>query len=268
MPVAKCGEIKLEYYDEGSGPPLLMIMGYGGQALSWGEPIMSELRKSFRTVRVSNRGTGDSDRPTEQFTVRTMADDAIALLDALGIETAHVFGVSMGGMIAQELVLAHPERVEGLVLGCTAAGGPTMVLADEEVREWMTPVPGLEREQQVRKMWPAITTQELIDKRDFLEEQLKVSLAKPTPMDTLLKQTVAIATFNTLDRLETIDKPTLVIHGDADRLVPIANGRFVHERIPGARLEVMPGAAHMFFWEEPRKAAELVTSFLSAVPAR
>lgn len=266
MPVAKCGEINLEYYDEGSGPPLLMIMGFGGQALSWGEPIMTELRGSFRTVRLSNRGTGDSDRPTEQFTVRDMADDAIALLDTLGIERAHVFGVSMGGMIAQELVLAHPERVEGLVLGCTAAGGPTLVLADPEVREMMTPVPGLAREDQVRKMWPALTTQEMIDKRDFLERMLQVSLAKPTPVDTILKQAVAIAGYNTYDRLPTIDKPTLVIHGDADRLIPIGNGRIVQARIPGSRLEIIPGAAHMFFWERPKESGALVTSFLSAVP--
>jgi 3-oxoadipate enol-lactonase len=267
MPVAKCGEINLEYYDEGSGPPLLLIMGYGGQALSWGEPIMTELRKSFRTVRLSNRGTGDSDRPAEQFTMRDMAGDAVALLDTLAIERAHVFGVSMGGMIAQELVLAHPERVEGLVLGCTSAGGPTMVLADAEVREMMTPVPGLAREDQVRKMWPAMTTQKMIDERDFLEEQLKVSLAKPTPIDTLLKQAVALATFSTYDRLPAIEKPTLVIHGDADRLIPVGNGRIVHERIPGSRLEIIPGAAHMFFWEQPQRAAALVTSFLSAVPA-
>lgn len=266
MPVAKCGEINLEYYDEGSGPPLLMIMGYGGQALLWGEPIMMELRTSFRTVSVSNRGTGDSDRPTEQFTIRDMANDTVALLDTLGIERAHVFGVSMGGMIAQELVLAYPERVEGLVLGCTAAGGPAMVLADPGAREMMTPVPGLEREDQVRKMWPAITTQEMIDKRDFLEEQLKISLAKPTSIDTLMKQAVAVAGFNTVDRLPTIEKPTLVIHGDADRLVPVQNGRIVHERITGSRLEILPGTAHMFFWEQPQKAADLVTSFLSALP--
>lgn len=267
MPVTKCGEINIEYYDEGSGTTLLMIMGYGGQALSWGEPIMAELRRSFRTVRLSNRGTGDSDRPTEQFTVRDMADDAVALLDRLEIERTHVFGVSMGGMVAQELVLAHPERVGGLVLGCTAAGGPTTVLADQEVREMMTPVPGLAREDQVRKMWPAITTQEMIDKRGFLEEMLRVSLAKPTPVDTLLKQAVAIAGHSTYDHLPTIDRPTLVIHGDADRLVPVENGRIVHARIPGSRLEIIPGAAHMFFWERPEESADLVTSFLSAVPA-
>jgi 3-oxoadipate enol-lactonase len=93
-----------------------------------------------------------------------------------------------------------------------------------------------------------------------------VSLAKPTPIDTLLKQAVAVATFSTYDRLPTIEKPTLVIHGDADRLIPVGNGRIVHERIPGSRLEIIPGAAHMFFWEQPQKAAALVTSFLSAVP--
>lgn len=268
MPVTKLGEINLEYYDEGSGPPLLMIMGYGGQALSWGEPVVAALRKPFRTIRVSNRGTGDSDRPSEQFTIRDMADDAVVLLDALGVRKAHVFGVSMGGMIAQELVLAHPERVEGLVLGCTGAGGPTMVLADEEVRDMLMPVPGLSREEQVRRMWPAITTQAMIEAGTFLEEQLRVSLAKPTPLDTILKQAVAIAGFNSYDRLPSITKPALVIHGDRDRLMPVENGRIVHERIPGSRFEIMPGAGHMFFWEQPEETARLVTSFLSEVAAR
>jgi pimeloyl-ACP methyl ester carboxylesterase len=267
MPTIRCGDINLEYYDEGSGPPLLMIMGFSGQAASWGEPIMRELRKSFRTIRFSNRGTGDSGPIGEQVTVRMMADDAVALLDALGIERAHVFGVSMGGMIAQEIVLSYPERVDGLVLGCTAAGGPTTVLADAEVREMLTPTPGLSREEQVRKAWPGITTQKMIEDGAFLGEMLMVSLAKPTPLDTIFKQTVAIATFNAYDRLPEVKAQTLVIHGDQDRLVQIENGRIVHERIPGSRFEVMPGAAHMFFWEQPEAAAALVTSFLASLPA-
>lgn len=267
MPMAKCGEINLEYYDEGSGPPLLMIMGFGGQAASWGEPFMSGLRNSFRCIRFSNRGTGDSSRPAEQFTVSTMADDAVALLDALSIDRAHVLGVSMGGMIAQELALAHSQRVEGLVLGCTTPGGPKAAVADQEVFAMLLPQPGLSREEQIRKAWPAITTTKMIEEKMFLEVMLASSLEKPTPMDTILKQTVAVQGFDAYDRLPNISAPTLIIHGDSDRLVPPENGRILHERIPGSRLEILPDAAHMFFWEYPEDAAKIITSFLAQVPA-
>src|SRR5712691_6808675 len=103
MATAKAGDINLEYYIEGSGPPLLMIMGLGGQASSWGEPFLDELRQRFTTIRFSNRGTGLSENPATPLTVRVMADDAVGLLDTLGIERPHVLGISMGGMIAQEL---------------------------------------------------------------------------------------------------------------------------------------------------------------------
>src|SRR3990172_4638197 len=122
MAIAKAGDIKMEYYVEGSGPPLLLIMGLGGQSSSWGEPLLAGLQKQYTTVRFSNRGTGATDKPSAGFTVPQMAEDAAGLMRGIGIEKAHVFGISMGGMIAQELVLNHPEQVQGLVLGCTNCG--------------------------------------------------------------------------------------------------------------------------------------------------
>src|SRR5207249_10103127 len=102
---------------------LLMIMGFAGSASSWGEPVLERLHKNFTCIRFSNRGTGESDKVVAQFTIRTMADDAANLLTALKIDRPHVFGISMGGLIAQELVLNYPQRVNGLVLGCTSPGG-------------------------------------------------------------------------------------------------------------------------------------------------
>ncbi len=117
MPMAKVGDINMEYYVEGTGPPLLMIMGLGGQAKSWGEPFLDGLRTHFQIIRFSNRGTGASDKPGGELTIRMMADDAASLLGEIGLERAHVMGISMGGMIAQELVLNHPQVVQGLALG-------------------------------------------------------------------------------------------------------------------------------------------------------
>jgi pimeloyl-ACP methyl ester carboxylesterase len=268
MPTLKAGDINLEYYAEGSGPPLLMVMGFGGQASSWGEPILSELRPHFTCVRLSNRGTGRSDAASEQFSVRDMADDAANLLSALGIGRSHVFGVSMGGMIAQEYALAYPERVNGLILGCTTPGANHGVAATSEVMAMLLPTPGLRREDQVRKAWPAICPPAFVESnRDFLEGMLATGLASPTPMDTVMKQMVAIQGFDSFGSLGSIAAPTLVIHGDSDALVPPENGRILAKWIPGAEFQLLRNAGHMFFWEKPKEAAALVTEFLSRTPA-
>src|SRR4030042_1202342 len=133
MPVAKVGDINMEYHVEGSGPPLLMIMGFSGQASSWSERFVELLRPHFQIVRFSNRGTGLTDRPQVQYSVPMMADDAAGLLRELGIGKAHVLGISMGGMIAQGLVLTRPGLVRGLVLGCTTPGRSRGVQASQEV---------------------------------------------------------------------------------------------------------------------------------------
>ncbi len=268
MPIAKVGEIKVEYYVEGEGPPLLMIMGLGGQASSWGEPFLEGLRPHFQVVRFSNRGTGLSDRPDGEYTIRLMADDAAGLLQALGIERAHVFGVSMGGMIAQKLALNHPHLVRGLVLGCTAPGWSKGVSASPEAWAVLAPTPGLSREEQVRKAWPVISTPEFLERgRDFLEEMLRTGLENPTPIYALVRQTSAIGQFDSYERLPQIQSPTLIIHGDQDMLVPTQNGYILRERIAGSRLRIIPGAGHTFFWEFPRESAEGIVEFLSKVPA-
>lgn len=268
MAIGRAGEINLEYYVEGQGPPLLMIMGFAGQAASWGEPFLEELRPHFRCIRFSNRGTGDSDKPQEQPTIRMMADDTIALLDTLGIERPHVLGISMGGMISQEIAISHPQRVNGLVLGCTAAGAPNAVAAAPEVYEQMAPVPGMPIEDQVRKAWPALVTDGFIERgHAFLEGMLQTSIRNPTPLDSIMKQLVAIGGFSAKARLHEVNAPTLVIHGDADRLMPPANGDIVAGAIPGAELRTIQGVGHMFFWEKPRESARIITEFLARVPA-
>lgn len=269
MPIARAGEIDLEYYVEGSGSPLLMLMGFAGQASSWGEPFLDAMRAQFTCIRLSNRGTGQSTKPVGQFTVRTMADDAKDLLDVIGVQQPHVLGISMGGMIAQEFVLAYPERVNGLVLGCTTAGGPNSVTASGEVMSMLAPDTTLTRDEMVRKAWPALCAPAFIEgSRGFLEEMLRSGFENATPLDTVMKQMVAISQFNASDRGSEIKAPTLVIHGDIDLLVPPANGKALAEKIPGAELHLLPATAHMFFWERPQDAAAAITEFLARVPAR
>ena len=269
MPAIKAGEVNLEYYLEGDGPPLLMVMGFAGQANSWGEPVMSRLRERFTCIRFSNRGTGASDRPEGPLTIRLMTDDALALLDALGVKRAHVFGISMGGMISQEIMLNYPERVNGLVLGCTTPGWSHGEMASPEVTALMMPEAGLSREEQVRKFWTAVCAPAFIESgAEFLEEMVVTNLEQATPIDTLIKQVVAIQAFDSFDRLNEIRAPTLVIHGDIDRLIPPANGDVLAAAIGGAEKLTLSGVAHMFFWERPEKTADAVIEFLARPDGR
>lgn len=266
MATVKAGDINIEHYIEGSGPPLLMIRGFAADCSNWGEPFLAPLRERFTTVRFSNRGTGLTDKPDGPITVRQMADDAANLLEALGIERAHIFGVSMGGMIAQEVVLNHAERVRGLVLGCTIPGGPQTVGAGPDIVSMLMPELGLSREDLVRKTWPAIVTPGFIESHhDFLEEMMGLALVNPTPVETFAKHSAAVREFDAFERLPAVAAPTLVIHGDADVLLPYENGAMVAGLIPGSDFRTIEGVGHMFFWEKPEESAGAIIEFLERV---
>jgi len=196
-----------------------------------------------------------------------MAADAVALLDALGIARAHIFGVSMGGMIAQEIVLNYADRVNGLILGCTTPGGENAVAADPDVIALIAPEPGLSARDQKRRARPAIVSPEFIDREeDFLEEMLHLSLVNPTPLATVVQQMAAIREFDTFDRLPQVKTRTLVIHGDCDRLLPHDNGVLIAGQIAGSEMKTIEGAGHVFFWEEPAESAAAISEFLARIP--
>ena len=267
MTMTKVGALNMEYYDEGSGPPLLLIMGLGGQASSWGEPLLEQLQAHFRTVRFSNRGTGATDKPAGGYTIRQMAEDAAGLMEAIGLKQAHVFGISMGGMIAQELALNHPERVQGLVLGCTTCGPAHSVAVPAQTLAQFGQIMQLPVEERIERFWEITVTPEFkADRADFLKRILELGVATPTPMETFGLHFAAIQAMDTYDRLPQITSPTLVIHGDRDILVPVENAEILHERIPGSRVRIVRGTGHCFFWEEPDEVVEEVVQFLSKVP--
>jgi len=276
MPMARVGDANIEYYLEGNGPPLLLISGFTAQASGWSTPFVELLQRQFATIRYSHRGTGTSDRLSGDITLCDLADDAAGLLSSLGMDKAHVLGVSMGGMIAQELVLSYPQRVERLVLGCTTCTGGSQprreggaVPAAPEVIALLTPQEGLSREEQIRRVWPAISTPEFIESHiDVLEERLQLSLINPTPIETSMRQMAAVQAFDAFDRLPQIKAPTLVIHGDRDVLVPVANAYVLNERIPGAELRIVEGAGHLFAFEFPEESATAAVAFLTKAPIR
>ncbi|MER3420674.1 MAG: alpha/beta hydrolase [Chloroflexota bacterium] len=268
MPRVRAGEVTLYYETHGQGEPLLLINGFGSSSASWRPELIQGLARSFQVIAFDNRGTGQSDHPDEPWTLAQMADDAAALLDALAVPRAHVFGLSMGGMIAQEMALRHPRRVLGLVLGCTNCGAPVSVPASPEVIQLLMIPEGMDPREAARRAWPASYTPEFIAAhRDILEQTLERSLAHPTPLKTRRFQMEAIRAWSSHERLHQITAPTLIITGDRDLLIPPENSRILHERIAGSRLHVIPGAAHNFAGSHPEETVRVVTEFLRTVLA-
>jgi len=270
LAVAKIGDANIEYYVEGSGPPLLMIMGFAGMAAAWGEPFLSLLRQAFTTIRFSNRGTGLSELPPgPPLSMRLMASDAEGLLDHLGIPKAHVLGISMGGMIAQELALASPQRVRGLVLGCTNCGPLHSVPAQADVLNKMGQLATLIQRpaiEQVQEFWKLAVTPHFIETgAEFLAAIASEGLKAPPSLAALAQQFAAIQSFDSYERLPDISAPTLIIHGDQDLLVPVPNASILQQRIPDSRVHIVEGVGHMFFWEKPEESASAIVAFLASL---
>jgi pimeloyl-ACP methyl ester carboxylesterase len=239
-------------------------MGYGAYSGHW-MPLIPSLSEEYRVISFDNRGTGRSDKPNVPYTMRMMADDAKGLLDAIGIDSAHVFGISMGGMIAQELALDYPEKVKSLILGCTTCGGAKAILPTPEALEFLTsPAMGqLPVEEQARIAASWLWTQEFIDKNpEAVDIYVAISSKYPTPIHGFACQAQAIAAHDTYDRLSQIKVPTLVIVGDADRIIPAENSKIIAARIPNAETVVLKNAGHGFFGEAAEETSRIVLDFL------
>jgi pimeloyl-ACP methyl ester carboxylesterase len=269
MPIAKVGDINIEYYVEGSGPPLLMIMGFLGHAGFWGEPFLERLRPHFQVIRFSNRGTGHTDKPEGDVTIRVMADDGAGLLRELGIQRAHVLGISMGGMIAQELVLNHPQVVEGLVLGCTMCGFAHGLPPRVDVMAGSAEEGALAPQDRIRQFLLSAATPEFLEKADkeFWAWVIATWLAAPTPWETLGRHFMAVQSFDTYERLARIQAPALIVHGDRDQLIPVENAEVLRNRIEGSKVQIVSDVGHMFFWEKPAESAAAIVEYLSSVRA-
>ena len=269
MATAKVGDIDIYYEVHGEGEPLILIMGYALSSAGWTSnvPLFS---KEYRVVVFDNRGTGRSDKPDIPYTMQMMADDVVGLLDTIGIDAAHICGVSMGGFIAQNLVLRYPERVISLVLACTNHGGTHVIAADTEVvgrlfdferTQKLTP------EENLREMLPLLCSQQFIDNNpDIIEQFVAKSTEYPTPIHVLIRQKEAMAGHDTYDRLPEINAATLVIAGDADKIVPVENSKLLADRIPNAELVIVKNMGHGFFLEAADEFNETVLDFLKRHP--
>lgn len=275
MPKAKINDVKINYEVRGEGKPLILIIGLGGPKLGWLLQIPM-LQESYKVVSFDNRGIGKSSKPAGPYTTEMMAEDTVGLMNHLGIERAHIYGVSMGGMIAQELAINYPDRIEKLVLGCTLARVKEI---NEEHSD--TSKQKVDEEDLTRTNFREILDSGELDFGDligflapltynyrlfnFFMRFSKIFGKIPQrlfPVEGFLGQLEAVQSHNTMDRLQEIRAPTLVIAGDADNLVPPICSDIIAERISGSKLVKIEGGSHAYFIEKARESVEPVLDFL------
>lgn len=258
MPLAEVAGRELFYTRRGRGEPLLLIMGMAGHHRLWGEPFVELLAAEHDVIAYDHRGIGDSGRVDELFTIAELAEDAARLLDALGVDSAHVVGISMGGMVAQELTLRHPGRVRTLVLGCTYAGPGGGSLDSPGVRRMAGAWRDGDREVALRAGFDANVSAVFAAGVGRYDLFRTATLAAKVPLPVVMMQLNAVVAHDAAERLRTVTTPTLVVHGTVDEMLPHLNGEHIASLIPGATLATMDGVGHLFFWEQPERSAELV----------
>jgi len=249
--------MKIAWEERGTGRPLLLIQGLGYARWSW-EPIVTRLAEDYRVLFFDNRGIGESDRPEGPYTARMMAGDALQVLDEAGVDRANVLGASLGGMIAQELAVAAPERVDRLVLCCTTVGGAATVPMPQVTVDLFAEAATLAPEVALRRFVenalasdaPPELVQELFERR------------VANPLDPAGWQAQAAAGLGFQGVEAAITAPTLLVTGTEDNVVDPRNSDVLAERIPGAELERIEGAGHLFFWEQPDAFVRILREFL------
>jgi 3-oxoadipate enol-lactonase len=261
--LARNGPVAVAYDVRGRGSPLVLIQGVGVGRWGW-EPVADRLARRFRVITIDNRGIGASDAPPGHYSTRMMADDVLAVLDDAGIQRASVVGTSLGGMIAQELALAHPERVERLVLVATIPGGPRshpMPLPTTYLVAW---APLMTSKAKLHQFVHTTLGPETLRRRPKVARRLATrKLAHPQSQHAWRAQTEAGMLFNPLGRQRRITQPTLVVQGTADQVVDPGNAEVLASLLPDARLQRFDGAGHLLYWEQPKRFVRIVTDFLT-----
>jgi pimeloyl-ACP methyl ester carboxylesterase len=242
----------------------VLVHGLAYDRAGWGR-LPDLLARSFRVLLVDNRGVGESDAPEGPYAVSQMAADVAAVLDDAGIERSHIFGVSLGGYIAQDLALTHPERVQKLVLASTAPGGPRSHPMPAAGIDAFGKYPTMEREAGLRLMVEnSLGARGVRDVPGLADEIFAYRLEHAPSLAAWQAQAYAGATFDAYDRIGKIAAPTLVIQGGADNVVDPRNAELLADLIPNSRVEVVPECGHLLVWEDSERVAELVTEFLQS----
>ncbi len=265
MATIEANGIDIYYEEHGSGEPLLLIMGWGGNAATW-NPQIEGLAQHFRVIAFDNRGVGRTSAPEGPYTMSQMAGDVVGLLDGLEIPRAHVFGISMGGMVAQELAIQHPGRVDTLILGCTTPGS-SRAAGVAKLHSDISSFRNAHRKQRdlewisefLKRLW----TEEAMTKSTTELQDFVLSLIRfPPTSHGLIHQADAVAAHDAHDRLGQIPHRTLVMTGAEDTLIDPKNSEILAELIPDAKLVVFEGLRHAFHLERPALANDAIVSFI------
>lgn len=249
---------RLHYVVEGSGPPIVLVGGKTSNIAGAWWRYIPPLSEKFKVIAFDNRGAGESDKPDAPYTIRLMADDALAVLHAAGETSAHWFGISLGGIILQQLALDHPDAVRSLILGATHCGGerpqpPTIKsaeLADNPLRRYAN----------------LYDARFIVEHADWVAEDAR-HFGK-MPLHAIIRQDQAVNSYRGCERLREIHAPVLVLHGRQDRMVTLARGEELARGLPDARLEVLDPAGHQFHSERFDAVLPLVIAFVEEVEAR
>lgn len=263
MPKIKVNGLNLYYEIHGEGFPLIMIMGISGDAYWWDTSLITELSKEFKIILFDHMGVGRSDEPA-RTQIKEMADDTIGLMYALDIEKAHVFGISMGGMIAQENVLNYPEKVEKLILCSTDCGGSKALRPTNDVIQLMMSFTRKDHNYEIaKKAVPLLFTEDFMKNNpNYVNEKIENMIKIPTSASNYTNQLEAHVMFNSGRRLKQINTPTLILHGRNDILIPPENAEILAKLIPGANLIYFDEPAHWIFAPDPYLISNAIIEFL------
>jgi 3-oxoadipate enol-lactonase len=260
MPFVENLGAKIFWDSFGSGEPLLLIMGLGYPSTMWYRSL-PELSAAYRVILFDNRGAGKSDVPPGPYPMATMASDALAVLHAAGERSAHVFGASLGGMIAQEFTLQYPSAVRSLILGCTFCGGTEAVQAAPEVLAMLVNRGSLTEDELLEVVVPIVYAPQT--PRARIEEDFEVRRKSPTDPAGYMAQLQGIMAWGSYSRLGQIGVPTLIVHGDCDRLVPPQNAQILHKAIKGSELVIIHNASHIMMTDQGEAFSSAIMPFLA-----
>jgi pimeloyl-ACP methyl ester carboxylesterase len=245
------GSTRLYWESHGTGIPVLLIHGLGLSGGAWWRTV-DALSPSVRVITYDHRGIGRSASLMPAYTTEAMADDAASILDELGLDAVHVYGFSLGGMVAQQLALRHPRRVRSVVFGATQPGGRRAVPAEREVLEFFRRRPGMAAEEAA---WESVPfnygTRVRAEHPERIAEDIEWRLRQSFNAQAYRAQMFAAVLHNCYGRLDRITAPALVVHGAHDRVIPVENAHLMAERLPDCRLTVLEASGHLYSTEEP-----------------
>ena len=262
MPTVKVNDINMYYELHGEGEPLVLLMGGGGGSSLWWQQV-EYLSPHYKVVTFDSRGVGATDKPDIPYTMEMLTDDVVGLLKNLEIGSAHIYGVSMGGMVAQDIVLRYPDMVISLILGASSCGGAHAIYPPQGTLQLLFDIQSLPPEEAAKVAASLLFSTAFVESNPGrFRELLAKGMESPASPQGFRRQAQATMGFDTFGQLPHIQVPTLVIAGTEDSILPAENSRILASRIPNAELLQFEGVGHGYVWEAADKANRAVLDFL------